>query len=233
MRLALMQPYLFPYIGYFQLMAAVDKFVCYDDVNFIKQGWINRNRLLCQDKAQFFSVPIRDRSSFRPINQTEIATEPGDWPTAMVKRFESCYRKAPHFSSVFPILEEVFTSPPRLISELAIRSIKVVQKHLGISTSFVETSAGYENSHLRGQERVLSICLREKATIYINPPGGKELYSPQAFAEHDIAFKLIQTRPIGYPQFTDGFQSNLSIVDVMMFNSVDRVREYLKEYDLI
>ena len=234
MTLGIMQPYLFPYIGYFQLLSAVDRFVVYDDVTFIKQGWINRNRILINGEATFFTVPLAHKSSATAIRDTAIsdAAEHRKWVEKLLKSVDNAYRRAPEFARTYPIVEQVVTRATTRVAELAVESIKAVAAALEIPTPIVETSSAYGNAHLQGEERVLAICKAEGATRYINPSGGKELYSRERFSAEGVDLRFIESRPIEYKQFGGAFVPWLSIVDVLMFNPVDRVREYLGACEL-
>jgi hypothetical protein len=232
MRLAIMQPYVFPYIGYYQLISAVDKFVIYDDVNFINRGWINRNNLLVNGKAALFSIPLKNASQNRLINEISLMDDPG-WRTKFLKTAELAYKKAPHFNEIFPLLNDVMTSGSETISELAYRSIRSVCDYLSIDTVFVESSVVYGNSNLKAQYRILDICKKEQASHYINPIGGVEIYDRALFENDGIKIDFIKTDAVNYKQFLDAFVPNLSIIDVLMFNPAAKLRELLTQYELV
>jgi hypothetical protein len=234
MKLAIMQPYLFPNLGYFQLMGAVDKFVVYDDVAFIKRGWINRNYVLGHEQKakQLFSVPLRDASQFRPINQTEVDRQGyAVWLRKFFKTVDQIYMRAPGYTAVRQILESVFAGFEGSIGELARRSLTDTAQHLGIRTSIVGSSAVYGNSALTGKTRVIDICLTERATEYINLSGGVGLYTAEDFSARGIELHFIRSRSMTYQQFANDFVPGLSIIDVMMFNPPTRIREVLTEFD--
>ena len=229
-----MQPYFFPYIGYFQLVHAVDRFVVYDDVAFIKQGWINRNRMLINGQPSFFSVPIRHASSFTRICDTHIDDDRqhARWVEKLLKSFDNAYRRAPEFPRVFPMIERVLAGQPSKIGDLALESVKAVARFLSIDTAFVDSSSTYGNADLKAEERVLAICVAERATEYVNVPGGRELYSRERFEAHGIRLHFIEPRPVEYKQFGAPFVPWLSIIDVLMFNPADAVRGFLDACDL-
>jgi hypothetical protein len=229
MTLAIMQPYLFPYIGYFQLLAAVDRFVVYDDVTFIKQGWINRNRILINGEAAFFTVPLEHRSSAVAIRDTRISDAPQhrQWPEKLMKSLDNAYRRAPEFLPTRPLVEQVLARASSRIAELALDSIRTIANRLEIRTPIVATSTIYGNGHLRGEDRVIAICKAEQASRYINLAGGRTLYSRERFATEGIDLCFIEPALIEYRQFDDAFVPGLSIVDVLMFNPVERVRSLL------
>ena len=232
MILAVMQPYFLPYIGYFQLLHAVDKFVLYDDVNFINKGWINRNNLLNGSAAQLFTIPLKGASQNRLIRDIEI-TDDTAWKKKLLKTIEQAYRKAPYFDGVFTLLDELINTPERNIGGLATSSLKSVAAYLGINTPIVDSSAIYDNNQLKAQERILDICRKEHADHYINPIGGMEIYSRELFETSGVKLNFIKSKSITYPQFKNEFVPNLSIVDVLMFNSPAEVNNMLDQYELL
>ena len=235
MKLAIMQPYLFPYIGYFQLVAAVNKFVIYDDVNFIKGGWINRNNILINKKSNLFTVPLNKASSNTLINETTINLKFYNiWKVKFLRSIEQSYKKSPYFTDVYNLIENVLEiNENDLISELAVNSIKNVCDYLQLDTEICETSENYNNKIKSGQERVLDICGIEKASHYINPIGGIELYSKNTFKENGIVLNFIKSKPIIYSQFDNDFSPWLSIIDVLMFNSISEVNTMVNQYELV
>lgn len=234
MKLAIMQPYLFPYIGYFQLINAVDKFVIYDDVNFIKQGWINRNNILVQGKALLFTVPLENASSFTKINEVQLHQKLYEnWKVKFLRTIEQSYKKAPFFEPVYNLIKQVFESENECITNLATNSLIAVCNYIGIQTEIVKTSSGYNNSVLSGRDRVIDICNQEKAHHYINPIGGMELYDKEYFKEKGFLLNFIKSKPVSYQQFNNDFVPWLSIIDVLMFNAVDDILEMVTKYELV
>ncbi|MBI4383711.1 MAG: WbqC family protein [Nitrospinae bacterium] len=232
MKLAIVQPYFFPYIGYFQLIGAVDKFVVYDDVHFMKKRWINRNYILIAGQPSFIIVPLRKVSQNKLIKDVEIADESG-WRAKMLRSVELAYKKAPYFNDGFAVVHDVVNKNESQISNLAAESLKAVARFLGIETEFVDTSTIYNNSHLRAQERILNICEVERASAYINPIGGIPLYSKEAFGDKNINLNFLKPAPPPYKQYAADFVPSLSIIDVLMFNPRDKIKEYLGHYELV
>lgn len=223
MKLAVMQPYLFPYIGYFQLVASVDRFVFYDDVNFIKNGWINRNRWLINGEVRYFTVPLRDASPFRSI--ADIQTVPEDlWRRKLLESMRHAYRHAACYACVSDLVESVVAAGHGSVAELAKASVQAVAGHLGMATQFVKSSSVYENRQLRGANRVIDICNQEQATHYFNLPGGRALYAESEFAAHGVQLHFVDTRPFLYRQAAPGFVPGLSIIDALMHNPVQSLR---------
>ncbi|CAB3713485.1 WbqC family protein [Paraburkholderia rhynchosiae] len=226
MKLAIMQPYLFPYIGYFQLAAAADKFVFYDDVNFIKNGWINRNRVLLGDEVRYLTVPLSGASPLLKINEVRI--EPHErWLRKLLESIRHAYAKAPQYPAVSALIERILTTPFETIAALASQTVVEICKYLGVGPEFVPSSAKYCNAELKGIDRVLDICEIEQATTYINLPGGRALYDNHAFSARGIELAFIEPNLRPYAQFNHDFRPALSILDVLMFNSAQRVRDML------
>jgi hypothetical protein len=233
-KLAVMQPYVFPYIGYYQLVHAVDRFVIADDVRFIKQGWINRNRLLVNGAAAYFTVPVKRHRASTLIRDVEIDDGPGKrWRATLLKTVGNFYKRAPSFEGVYPIVERVICGPFNTIADMARASVREVCGYLGLRVSIVESSAVYGNAHLQGQDRVIDTCRAERATDYVNAIGGRDLYSREAFLAHGISLHFLNTAAIEYRQFKAPFVPSLSIIDVLMFNAPQEARALLERYDLV
>lgn len=232
MTLAIMQPYFLPYIGYMQLMGAVDTFVLYDDVSFINRGWINRNRLLINGQEYLFTLPLKDASQNKRINEVHLADDP-KWRGKLLKTIEQGYRKAPQYAGVMPLTEKIINFATDSITDLAHYSLVELNQYLGLTTRLVPSSSVYNNVELKAQERILDICRQEGATRYINPIGGTELYDKPSFAEAGIELNFIRTNRVEYAQFKNEFIPYLSILDVLMFNDVEQTRHLLGAYELV
>lgn len=228
MKVAIMQPYFFPYIGYFQLINAVDEFVVYDDVNFIKQGWITRNSILVDKKKQNFILQVEGASSFKEIKEITL----GKNKKKLIKTIEQEYKKAPFFHLIFPIIKEILLSDESNLSKFLIFSLQKIASYLQIETVFRISSEIDKNNLLKGQEKVIAICKKLNATNYINAIGGQELYNKEIFNINEITLSFIRTEPIHYTQFDDKFIPWLSIIDVMMFNSIKEIKNMLNKYEL-
>ena len=229
-----MQPYLFPYIGYFQLIKAVDRFISYDDVTFIKQGWINRNRILVNGEPLFFSIPLSGAGSHALIRETRInSTLYTVWLTKFFKTLEQYYRKATGTEQVLSLIKGVLIGEPQLISVVAVHSIKVICAYVGITTEIIDTSTNYANSFLKAEDRVIDICRQEKAQVYVNALGGQELYSRENFKRNGIELKFLKSKDVSYKQFEKSFVPSLSIIDVLMFNTPETVHQLVQQYELV
>jgi len=225
-RLAIMQPYFFPYLGYFQLMAAADKFVIYDDVAFIKRGWINRNRILIQGRVHLFSLPLRGASQNLLINQITLSSD-RPWREKLIATIHHAYRKAPQFDDVFPMIRAIVQSPEKNLARYLCHSLTILRDYLAIRPTLIPTSAVYNNRALKGEARILDICELEGATEYLNLPGGTELYDRETFRAQGVRLRFLDVVTPSYQQFGNPFRPSLSIIDLLMFNPLEEIRSWL------
>lgn len=232
MKLGIMQPYFLPYIGYWQLMNAVDKYIIYDDVNFMKGGWINRNRILMSGEPKMINLQLHGSSSNKLINEIDVSNNP-IYNKKLLKTIENCYRKAPYYSNVFPIIENIVNQGEKNLARYLEYCIKQICKYLSIDTELIVSSSIDKNNNLKGQEKVIEICNIIGADEYYNAIGGKELYSYEDFLSNGVNLKFLKTGEIRYEQFGSRFIPNLSILDVMMFNSVEDIKDQFRMYELI
>lgn len=222
MKLGIMQPYFLPYVGYFQLIAAVDKFVIYDNIKYTKKGWINRNRMLQNGADKVFSISLLKASDSLDIMNRELSPEFNR--QKLLNQFKGCYAKAPYFQEVWPLLEEIILFQDKNLFRYIKNSIDLVCSYLDIKTEIIISSTIPADHSLLSQDRVLSICKAMNAKTYINPEGGKDLYSIGEFASHAIELKFIHTDNIEYSQIGNSFVSSLSIMDVLFFNSSEETK---------
>ena len=232
MKIAIMQPYFLPYLGYFQLIQSVDKFIIYDDVSFIKGGWINRNNLLVNRAKSLVSIPLQNGNSVVPICEVELAGKREYWSRKILKTVQQSYAKAPHFEAVFKLFEDIIGGPSNLISEINVKAIKSICRYIGIETEILETSKGYQNSHLASSARVLDICKKEGADFYINAEGGRSLYSGEDFLERGIELRFLKPILPQYKQIGDDFTPGLSILDMLMYVNPEGIPASLQSYSL-
>ena len=236
MKVAIMQPYAFPYIGYFQLIKAVDVFVFYDDVSFIKQGWVNRNKILVNHREYLTTIPISKMSSFSTISETGLHPRNYNvWCQKFSKTLYQNYRKAPHFQTVSSLIRQVLEISPSGISALAIDSVRRIADYLEINTVFKTSSVDFAQSKgMDRAERLIEITKSLGSRHYINPIGGQRIYSKTYFADRGVTLNFIQTRLTPYNQHNPyTFVPGLSIIDVMMFNSTEQIQELLNDYQLV
>jgi hypothetical protein len=227
-----MQPYFFPYIGYWQLIYAVDKYIIYDDVNFIKGGWINRNNILMNGEAKLVNIQMHNASPNKLINEVEVSDN-YVYKGKLLKTLNYCYKKAPFFQDVFPVIENVIKQEEKNLAKYLECSIRQVCEYLSIDTNIVISSDINKSNDLRAQDKVIDICKIVGAHEYINAIGGEKLYSREAFSAYDIQLKFLKIGEVRYPQLNNEFVPNLSIIDVMMFNSLGEIKEILNNFTLV
>lgn len=232
MKIGIMQPYFVPYIGYWQLMNAVDKYVVYDDVCFIKKGWINRNRILIDKIPKYINIPLSKASQNKKINEMEISRN-----TKIIRKdlktIESVYKKAPYYKEVYPLVEKIINCTYEKFISYIENSFSIICDYLDIETERILSSSLDKDITLKGQEQILDICKILNATEYYNAVGGQQLYDYDAFENRGIKLKFIERKQIEYKQFDNIFQPDLSIIDVMMFNSKKEIHDFLNQYTII
>jgi len=233
MRVGIMQPYFFPYIGYWQLIKAVDKYVIYDDVNYKKRGWINKNNILVNGEAKPISLRTFKVSQNKRINEIEIDHD-FIYKKKLLKTIKEAYGKAPYFQDVFSLVEKIITYSEANLAAYLTHSIKEVCAYLNIQTEIILSSEIVKSEHLRGQDKILEICGLFSADEYLNAAGGLLLYSPLDFQVQGIELKIIKTNHLVYQQRdVRGFVPNLSIIDVMMFNSPEEIDAMLNDFTVL
>lgn len=235
MKLAIMQPYFFPYIGYFQLIHSVDKFVIYNDTQFVKRGWYNRNRIFLNGKYHYFTVPCKRSSQKTLISDIKLSGELYlIWKDKFLKTLHFLYKKQEQFNDSLSLIESILEKNYDSLSDLNYQCIKKISEYLDINTILVKDSFRYNNRDLKGEKRILDICRIENITTYINLIGGLELYSFADFKKDGVDLQFIKTIKHEYPQgLGNEFISHLSIIDLLMCNPKDVVIDILNKYILI
>lgn len=232
MKLAIMQPYFLPYIGYFQLIAAVDIFVVYDNIKYTKKGWINRNRMLLNGVDAIFSLPLKKNADSLNVVQRELSNDFDR--KRLLNQFKGAYSRAPYFAQTFPLLERIVQCEEVNLFRYIHHSIVEMCAHLDIATEIRISSEIPSDYKLKTQERVIALCQALGASTYINAIGGTELYSKWYFQENIINLKFIKSIPFEYAQFGNQFMPWLSIIDVLMFNPLSEISgKFIKNFDLI
>lgn len=227
MKLAVMQPYFFPYIGYFQLLNVVDEFVVYDNIEFSKKGWINRNRILVNGKDIYITLPLKNDSDYLDVRDRVLADSWHKERKTMLNRISGAYRKAPRFNAVFPMLEECILFENMNLFQFIFHSLTLTKEYLGISTPLKIASEIPIDHSLRSGKKVMALCKARQAKDYVNPIGGLNLYKKEDFLSEGVNLFFLKSRDVVYEQFEDNFVPWLSIIDVMMFNSVEVITDYL------
>jgi hypothetical protein len=232
MNVSIMQPYLFPYIGYLQLLEASDKFVVFDDVTFINKGWINRNKILLNGAETLFTLPLKNASQNKLINEIEIDWN-AKWADKLLKSINQNYKKAKEFTAGFELVEGVFSNQSVLLSDFILNSLVTIKNYLDLKAEIVGSTSIFLNSQLKSQERIIDIAKKLSATTYINAIGGQVLYQKEAFIKEKIELKFIETQILPYAQTSKSFVPYLSIIDMIMNLSKEEIKIHLAAYKLI
>ncbi len=234
MKLGIMQPYFFPYLGYWQLMNAVDHYVVYDDVNFIKGGRINRNAILSNGNALNINLILSGASPNKLINEVEVNPDPVS-KNKLLKTIEMSYSKAPYFNDVMPMIRDIVLFEESNLAKYLFNSFKVICQYLNIKTNLVMSSDLDKDCSLKGYKKVIEICKLFGADEYYNSVNGIPLYEPHRaeFEAEGINLCFPKMRDVSYQQYKNEFVPYLSIIDVMMFNSQEECIKLLSEFDLV
>ncbi|WP_374562135.1 WbqC family protein [Ideonella sp.] len=227
-RVAVLQPYLFPYLGTFQLARQVDRFICFDDVAFIKKGYIHRNAVLLNGESHAFTAPVKNASQNRTIAEHDYV---GEWQP-LLALLQRAYAKAPHFEPVFEFVQRVLLEPDENVARKNARSMAAVFDYLGLPFDHGFSSAHALLPELRASARVRAVCRAEGASTYINPTGGRALYDAADFERDGMALRFCAMRPVQYPQPSPAFVPYLSMLDVLMHCTPEKVVELLDACDL-
>ncbi len=224
-----MQPYFLPYIGYWQLINLVDQFVIYDDVDFIKGGYINRNSLLVNKSNFLFTLSLKKSSTNKKINEIFL----GDINFKILKTIKQSYKKAPFFNDVFPLIEDIFCYEEKNLALFISYSLKKISKYLNIDTEFIFSSSLNYNKESSAENKVINICKILNSNNYVNSYGGLFLYNKDNFIKQNIVLSFLKTNKYSYRQFKNPFVSNLSIIDIIMFNDIIDTTKLLNNYKLL
>jgi hypothetical protein len=232
---AIMQPYFLPYLGYFQLINSVDEFVLYDNIQFSKRSWIHRNRILEQNESKYVTLPLKKDSDYLDIVDRMLVPDFDKYRIKILSRIENSYAKSPYFNDIYPIVSGILNfNASNNLFEYVFNSIIVLCDVLDINTTLIISSQIDINHLLRSKEKVIKICKALEVENYINPEGGNLIYNKKEFSRDGVKLNFLKMEPIIYKQFNTKFQSHLSIIDVLMFNGIEKVKsQLLYHYDLI
>lgn len=231
MKIAIMQPYLFPYIGYFQLINAVDKYVVYDDVNYIKGGWVNRNNILLNGQKHLFSITLDKASVNKCFNEILIK----DDFKKFKEKLRHAYSKAPYYEITMDVINTIINNKSYVLSEFVFNMITVLNTYMEINTDIILSSTIKKDNTLKGENKVIEICKKLNATEYYNAIGGITLYNKTHFSNNNIQLYFLQTSTYYYNQFlpNNSFIPNLSIIDVLMYNNIKEIQALLMHYTMV
>lgn len=234
MKLAIMQPYFIPYIGYFQLINRVDQFIIYDDIQYTKKGWVNRNRILVNSNDAYITLPLKKDSDYADIKDRYLAESWDSDKKKIISRLIENYRRAPYFEETYPLIEKILLFENTNLFKFLLQSLKLLLNHLNIHTPIIISSTLGIDKTLKSQEKVIAICKKMEASDYVNPIGGISLYDKGHFSNQNISLHFLKTENIKYQQFGNTFVPSLSIIDMLMFNSIENVMSMINEkHDLI
>lgn len=229
MDLAIMQPYFFPYLGYFQLARSVDTFVLYDDVQFVKRSWINRNFILSREDKERITLNVKGGSQNRLINQVGV----GENKSKILETIRWKYSKAPYFKMAYPVVEEAIALDEPNLAMFLGYGVERICSYLGIRPAWHWSSDLEKDPSLKGKDKILDICQRLGANHYINLPGGRHLYDRNEFEGQGIKLSFIEPGNLRYEQYGERFVPNLSVIDAMMFNNPEQLAYMLSDYSLV
>lgn len=226
MRIGVMQPYLFPYLGYFEIIAQSDTFIFYDDVDFIRRGWINRNNLIINKEKKLFTIPVQKTNVGVKISEVELVGY-ADWKDKFLITLLQNYKKSTNFDRVYNLIQDVLNkSDYKYISELAINSLTMTSSYLGLKTTFVKSSELKVNDNLTKEFRLFEIAKVFKAKEIVMPVGSLTLYEGWPFEE--LRLKTLKKNNFTYCQKRKLFEPNLSIIDVLMHVEKEVIVNILK-----
>ena len=226
-----MQPYFFPYLGYFQLINAVDSFIIYDNIKYVKGSWINRNRLMNNGNISYFTVPIKKASDSLNISQREVAygREYDRFRNNFQSRLYEGYKNTNNYGDVFSIIEECLNYKSQNLFDFIYFSLKQVLKILNIKTNIIISSKLDINQDLKSHHKIIAICNYFKCSEYYNVIAGSHLYDKNIFKSNSINLNFVKMDNVHYNRGNEPFVEDLSIIDFLMHNNQD-VRNILQKY---
>lgn len=235
MKLGIMQPYFFPYIGYFQLINFADQWIVFDDAQYIRHGWINRNRILHPQKGwQYITVPLLKHQHKDPIKNIYINTQE-KWEQKIIGQLVR-YKKAPYYKETVSLVKECFENKAQTITELNVKSLSLVCNYLNINFNYkVSSLSDFDYSHVYDAgDWAWTISSQMRASEYINPVGGLNLFDKNKFLNSGIKISFLEclNNEIKYSQIISNFEANLSIIDILMFCSVEEIKQLLSCYEV-
>jgi len=233
--IAIMQPYFLPYIGYWQLMSSVDLFIVYDNIQYTKKGWFNRNQILMNGKPLMFTIPLQKDSDYLDVCQRFIVDDIKP-RTKILNQLKNAYSKAPMFSETYPLMHQLFKLDElydgKNLFEFIYNSILKIKEKFNIKTEIIKSSLINIDHSLKSQDKVIALCKAVNANRYINMINGAGLYSSEDFNKAGLKLSFLKQHITEYKQFNNDFVPYLSILDMMMFNDKQTVINMMNEYTL-
>ncbi|RDY23169.1 glycine transferase [Romboutsia maritimum] len=234
MKVGIMQPYFFPYLGYFQLINYVDKWIFFDDVQYIYHGWINRNRIIHPKKGwQYIILPLKKHSRGDLIKDIKVNNDQR-WKDELLGKLTIYKKRAPNYNEAIDVIQKSINIDTDNITQLNAYIISTICNYLDINFEYeISSKCDFDYSNVSDSgEWALRICEQVNAYEYVNPYGGIDLFDKNKFEESNIQLKFMKMNDLKYPQRRNSFESNLSIIDVMMFNSKEKIKEMLELYEV-
>lgn len=228
MKVAVMQPYFLPYLGYWQLFAAVDRFVLLDDVNYIVRGWVNRNRIWVGGKEQWMTIPLSNASQNRLISETLIV-EGNEWKQKLMRTVQGAYAKAPCFAEGRDWLAEILDTEERNLASFLARSIRIIATRLGLGTSVERSSSLPGETGLRAEARIIELCKMVGAGDYYNLPGGRDLYAASSFSREGLDLRFLRSDWDSIGLESASGELTFSLLDLRMHNSTEALRKAMEK----
>ena len=228
-----MQPYFLPYVGYFHLINSVDEFVIYDNIQYTKKGWINRNRILVNGSDKIITLPIKKDSDYLDVSGRYLADSWEIEKSKLNNLIISSYKKSPQFNRVFPVISSILELPNTNLFEYILGSLQLLNSYLRIETPITISSTINIDHSLKSKEKVIAICEELNADTYINAIGGQELYDEKKKKNRGLDLKFVKSPPLDYKQYKNEFIPWLSILDVLMFNNRKDITDYMNQYTLV
>src|ERR1051326_4259573 len=235
MRIGIMQPYFFPYLGYFQLIKSVDRFIFFDDVQYIRHGWLNRNRILKPGEGwQFIIASLQKHKQAELIRNINL--QPGEeWRQKITRQLMHYKKKAKYYDETMQLLSVCFDTTETNIAKFNAYSVKMICAHLQIPfKAEISSEMNFDYSNVKDAgEWALRMCEQLKAEEYINPPSGKDLFEAAKFTESNIKLTFLSPVLDAYDQKRKKFESGLSIIDVLMFNGIVQTKQLIDKFETI
>ncbi|TYA56639.1 WbqC family protein [Formosa maritima] len=234
MKVAIMQPYFMPYLGYIAIINYVDEFILFDTPQFIRHGWIERNKVLKLDgDTMYIKVPLVKHARNTTIENV-IINNNLSWKHKIISQLDHYKKRAPYYKNVIALLHEIFDEEYSSIVSLNYKSLQILCRYLGIITPIsIWSEMKVEIDEVKApDEWALHICKALKYDTYVNLPGGRSFFDVQKYEREGISLSFLELEPTQYKQFSNVFVPFLSIIDVLMFNDVSQVKEMLKNFNL-
>ena len=233
-RIAIMQPYLFPYIGYWQLIQAVDLYVVADNVHYIKHHWINRNRILGEgNQPHPFGIEISHANGERPISETKrvVSRKQAEYLCRVLKFY---YSKAPYYKEAMEVIKPILMDEEADLTRYLVKQLKEVSRYLGIGTEIILLSDVTERGDCTAPEIIRRVCELLGHSTFTSSINGNKYYDKESFRKMGINLEfLVRDEDICYKQRCDKFVPDLSIIDAMMYCSREELHGMIDRYHFV